>query len=214
MTGSATGDIPASLVNTTSGTLTTIAQIVAAEANSRELKQIGVRACNNSMALPQQNKYESYIFVQTSDKLVNSTLVNIAYGYSGYSIDDLYLGNGSYADWHYDLSDCWAASARGANCQLIFNSRLMIGVILANIIKCVVMLLMVVSLTKPSLVTLGDGIASFLEADDTTTIGLRSIEKRYFRERWLFQDTAVYHRVQKRWRSSASTMKWALSITM
>jgi hypothetical protein len=111
---------------------------------------------------------------------------------------------------------CYACPIIGEiDCKMYLNSGLMIAVIVANVVKVVVMILMVLTFTKPSIVTLGDGIASFLTSEDLTTIGLRKIQKPRFRQStWIFQDSVTYAGTQKRWRSSISRLKWGLSISM
>ena len=54
-------------------------------------------------------------------------------------------------------------------CQLRFSLAIMLVVIAANIIKAFVMFITFWKFQNPTLVTIGDAIASFLDTPDTTT---------------------------------------------
>jgi hypothetical protein len=174
------------------------------QATLGQLQHVGVTECNKTLAATFQSRYESIVFVQTSVASGNSTIVSW-----GWDAQDTEFTS------TYDLTDCWASAASGAECQIFFNSTLMMIVVVANIIKCGVMILMLLKFTQPSLVTRGDAIASFLSDEDQTTRVLRNVEKRKYRQsRWVFQNNVAYVRAQKGWGSSPSGSKWCFSISM
>jgi hypothetical protein len=175
---------------------------VRTQATQGQLEHPGITECTSTLAAFIQNKYQSIVFVQDS----------VSYGNSTTLVD--YTSVSTLGSPEYDLTDCWA-SVSEADCQLFFNSSIMTVVVVANIIKCVIMILMVLRFTTPSLVTRGDAIASFLAFEDPTTLGLRRIEKsRIHRARWVFQENGAYAHSQKRWGSSLSRLKWGFSISM
>ncbi|KAH8678758.1 hypothetical protein BGZ60DRAFT_401781 [Tricladium varicosporioides] len=177
---------------------------VRTQATQGQLKHIGIEECNKIITTILQSKYESVVFVQDSISYGNSTtLINA--GYDGQDLEFSPM---------YKPSDCWASPST-AKCELFFNSTLMICIIIANIVKCAIMVIMVWRFTQPSLVTRGDAIASFLAIDDSTTVGLRGIEKRRgSKAQWVFRETMVYVPSQKRWYSAPSRLKWGFSITV
>ena len=179
------------------------------QATQKQLKHVGVAECNKTIAAPLQNKYQSVVFVQNSLGYGGGNSTTLI----GAGLDQEYAP--PFTDYLTDyLTDCWAGVAE-VDCQLFLNSDLLVGVIVANIFKCSVMIFMVLKFTKPSLVTRGDAIASFLEDEDPTTIGLRNTERRRFhRETWVFQETVTFAGTQKRWGSALSRSKWGFSILM
>lgn len=179
--------------------------IVRERAIKGQLKQIGVTKCTNAVNSVLQSEYESSIYVETSVSHDNSTTL-IDYDTYDQVFYDPFVPL-------YRPTDCWA-SALEADYQLFFNSSLMVAVVIANIIKCVVMVLMVLRFTTPTLVTRGDAIASFLSIEDPTTLGLRSIKKhRFHLSEWVFQEYNPYVSNAKRWGSSASRLKWIFSVS-
>ena len=63
-------------------------------------------------------------------------------------------------------------------CQLQFSITIMVIVIIANFLKLLCMLYTVRSHSVPTLVTVGDAIASFLQDPDPTTVGHCTLSKR------------------------------------
>jgi hypothetical protein len=184
-----------------------LAQKLSDQATLGQLEHIGLTKCTKYLNNAQQGKYESFVMVQAPDVTTlapNTTIIDIGFQNLG--------------DWNYSVinttTDCFAGLAQGTDCQIIFNSRLLIGVVVANTVKCFVMILMVWRMTNPSLVTLGDGVNSFLSSEDATTVGLRSIAKRFRQKIWEFDETVVLTRAPKRWRSAASKTTWVFSILM
>lgn len=198
------------------------------QAMQKQLKHVGVAECNKTIAADSQNSelqnsYKSLFYVQDSQDYENSTTL-VGQGFMNQAGDSTSNSTSnstsSSSDFSFSdpsdfhLTDCWAGAAE-LDCQLSLNLGLLVGVIVANITKCVVMILMVLKFTKPSLVTRGDAIASFLEDEDPTTIGLRSIvRRRCLSGLWVFQETMPHVGTQKRWSSSLSRLKWNLSILM
>lgn len=183
--------------------LQSLAAKVRTRADAGQLKNIGVGQCNATLSSDLQSDYESLVFVQISVPSTNSTLLEIYFD-----------GNNEGFIPDYQLTECWAGVLE-AECQLFLNSWLLAGVIVANIIKVGVMIIMLLKFTRPSLVTIGDAISSFLAIEDSTTVGLRSVEKhRKHRSIWVYQESVVYIRVQKRWSASPSRLKWGFSISM
>lgn len=93
-------------------------------------------------------------------------------------------------------------------CQVYFNSAVMIVVILCNFLTFVCMCFIAVKCTKPALVTTGDAIASFLESTDLETkemclattgdfskshSGLTSPRVWFLRTRYWFQAISLRH---------------------
>ncbi|KAF4617010.1 hypothetical protein G7Y89_g15139 [Cudoniella acicularis] len=168
-----------------------------------QLKHVGLMECESALNNILQSKYDSMVFVETSVTYNNSTTL----------IDSGFNDQNTAFTPEDTVIDCWAGPSE-ADCELFFNSSLMVAVVVANIIKCVVMVLIVLRFTTPTLVTRGDAIASFLEVEDPTTFNLRSIEKcRFHRSNWIFQDYIPYISTPKRWGSSPSRLKWVFSIT-
>jgi hypothetical protein len=71
----------------------------------------------------------------------------------------------------YPISYCLAEPAV-QNCKLTLSLAIMIVVITANLIKAIIMSLAYFTLDAPTLVTVGDAIASFLARPDRNTTGL------------------------------------------
>jgi len=57
------------------------------------------------------------------------------------------------------------------HCRLQFSTSIMYAVIIMNLLKVVVMIVSLSWRSEPALVTVGDGLASFLEKPDATTAG-------------------------------------------
>lgn len=186
---------------------------VRSDATLGNLKRLGVSKCNKTQASFYQTEYTSLVFVQDSVIAENNSLIEI--GYYGISGVDSGPNETSVPLNYYNLVDCWGMTAEGANCQLFLNPNLLLGVIAANIIKCSVMFLIAIKVTKQSLVTLGDGISSFLATKDPTTEGLRSFgERKLVCGNWKMSGAVRYTHKQRHWGSAPSGLRWAISITM
>lgn len=182
----------------------TLAARVRMNATLGQLKQVGVNECNKAESNFFQNQYESLVYVQTSKTSENNSFLNIGYSLWSYRYSD-----------PTQMTECWAGAAKGLDCQLFFDLNLMIIVVVANLIKSCVMILIVLKFTKPSLVTLGDAIASFLANEDCTTIGLRAIKKHKNANRgWVMKCAVPYKQENKRWGSSPGGLSWTLSLLM
>jgi hypothetical protein len=66
---------------------------------------------------------------------------------------------------------CLAQKSEGI-CTLSFSLGIMIGVIICNLVKAICMGITLWKLHTPTLVTIGDAVASFLDEPDRTTVGL------------------------------------------
>lgn len=76
----------------------------------------------------------------------------------------------SYAGSHM-VSRCLAERI-DRPCSLKYDERLLIVVVVANAVKVAAMIATLLQSRRPALVTIGDGLASFLERPDATTVGL------------------------------------------
>lgn len=197
-----------------------LADRVRTNATLGQLTQKGVTECNKTLAGSFESSYESIVFVQTSVTSENSSLIEV--GYYGIHGDRVRYGSSTDGPTgitqpinYYNLTDCWVGATEEVDCHLLLSLDLMLGVVIANTICCCVMMIMALRFTKPSLVTLGDAIASFLDTEDYTTASLRTIiNRRKSQTEWLMQRTVVYKHKERRWGSSPSRLRWRFSILM
>ncbi|EEP76049.1 predicted protein [Uncinocarpus reesii 1704] len=66
-------------------------------------------------------------------------------------------------------------------CRIYFSSAVMIGVIIANFAKFISLWVAALKYTKPTLVTMGDAITSFLKSPDPWTLGMCFVQKEDLR---------------------------------
>jgi hypothetical protein len=94
-------------------------------------------------------------------------------------------------------------------CQLRFSVVIMTIVIIANAAKAFVMILTVWSLREPTLVTIGDAIASFLNTPDPTTAGICLSTKTNIKDnRWKNQPAKPWVSKHHFWFRGASVKRW------
>lgn len=84
-------------------------------------------------------------------------------GEAGTNADSWALSNASDSSVSYKVSHCMAAKAQ-EHCKIRFNTSFVVAVIVCNLIKAICMGIVVWRLDPFPLVTIGDAIASFLDA--------------------------------------------------
>jgi hypothetical protein len=122
----------------------------------------------------------------------------------------------------FNIQYCLAKPAK-QQCSLQYSPPSMIAVIVSNIVKTAILLYIWLGVTKAPILTIGDGIASFLRRNDIYSQGMclpcdgsatyihpiRAISPSLYNR--AFRHPAVYRDKQRRWGSSIST-RWALFI--
>ncbi|RDW85190.1 hypothetical protein BP6252_02780 [Coleophoma cylindrospora] len=94
-------------------------------------------------------------------------------------------------------------------CELRFSLVIMLIVIAANAVKAIVMILTVWRLREPTLVTVGDAIASFLNYPDPTTQGFcLSSKDDIQKKRWKGQPAKPWIPKSDFWFKAASVKRW------
>jgi hypothetical protein len=102
-------------------------------------------------------------------------------------------------------------------CKLFFNLPLTIAVIACNFLKLISMILVARISRAPTLVTIGDAVASFLDEPDTTTAGMCMLGKAQIRKRWRREGPvapAMWTRERKCWYQAASVARWSVCIAL
>ncbi|KAI9801518.1 MAG: hypothetical protein M1833_002750 [Piccolia ochrophora] len=112
---------------------------------------------------------------------------------------------------HYCLS-----LPREERCRLRYSLSIMVVVLLCNMVKVAAMILTVSSLNAPSLVTLGDAIASFLTHPDLSTSGLCTSQRSSFKNsEWSrIPKAKAWDSRSHRWGKSASRRRWSMCIIL
>ena len=95
-------------------------------------------------------------------------------------------------------------------CQLRFSLAIMLIVIFANIIKATVMFITIWKFQTPTLVTIGDAIASFLDNPDETTAGMCLSTKKDFNGKGNWDNTFPREWIIRSsfWFNAASVKRW------
>ena len=94
-------------------------------------------------------------------------------------------------------------------CRLSFSLVIMLIVITANAIKATIMILTFVKLREPTLVTIGDAIASFLDEPDPTTAGICLSTREDIRKgKWKNQPAKQWVPKRHFWFKAASIKRW------
>jgi hypothetical protein len=94
-------------------------------------------------------------------------------------------------------------------CRLSFSLVIMLIVIAANAIKATIMTLTFLKLKEPTLVTIGDAIASFLDEPDRTTAGICLSTREDIRKgRWKNQPAKQWVPKRHFWFKAASIKRW------
>jgi hypothetical protein len=110
------------------------------------------------------------------------------------------------------------------HCQLQFSFGFAIAVIICNIIKATCMGLTLWKHRKPSLVTLGDAIASFLDDPDPETEGRCLHSKELFQAEWIWEryqdrneitiDPEAFLPRREWWAKASSKRRWFATYTL
>lgn len=104
----------------------------------------------------------------------------------------------------YEIDYCLSSPTDiGGKCQLQYSLVIMICVILANIIKFACIIALLWTQKEPVLATIGDGIATFLERPDPTTIERPFLSRNKARN---FRMAATRQPV--RWKGSKRVLRW------
>ena len=133
------------------------------------------------------------------------------YGYSPSPVCTLSIATASVDTWTVDkhlISYCMIETVE-EECRLSFSLGIMLIVIAANAIKATIMILTFVRLKEPTLVTLGDAIASFLDEPDPTTTGIcLSTRADICAGRWKNQPAKQWVSKRHFWFKAASIKRW------
>ncbi|KUJ12911.1 uncharacterized protein LY89DRAFT_721741 [Mollisia scopiformis] len=94
-------------------------------------------------------------------------------------------------------------------CQLNFSLSIMLIVIAFNVLKACLMILTALKINEPTLVTIGDAIASFLQEPDPTTEGLCLSNKIDFQnKKWALRTPKQWKPKKHFWFRPASVKRW------
>lgn len=134
---------------------------------------------------------------------------------------EAYVDDGVGMLTSYPISYCLVEPHSRATCSLHTIPSLFIAVIIANAVKLGAMMV-VLSFRQPTMVTIGDGLASFLEAPDPTTKGMCLADEDDFDERkqvnrkpWDPQArTYKYERACRRWFATSTSTEWCPTLTL
>lgn len=97
------------------------------------------------------------------------------------------------------------------HCELNFSIPMMVVVIVCNAIKAVVMVTALMLLKTPTIVTVGDAIATFIENPDPTTEGMCLATKSdVTSERWRLKRPIPWVSTQHYWFRAASWTRWTV----
>lgn len=121
-------------------------------------------------------------------------------------------GASNWTVFDYPISHCLVQEVEEA-CQLRFSLAIMIIVILANATKASLMLATWWNLQSPTLVTLGDAVASFLDTPDSTTAGAcltTNADVRKGRVKWIDQGKKLWVPKREYWFRAASVRRWLI----
>ena len=96
------------------------------------------------------------------------------------------------------------------HCKLHFSLDLITVVIVFNILKALLMCYAVFGISEEPLMTLGDGISSFLRTPDTSTLGCCLFTKKDFNNTGLVWQPIArqWHCTNMRWFRSGSYLRW------
>lgn len=128
----------------------------------------------------------------------------------------LYTINGTLGS--HPVSKCLLEQTGPPLCSLRYDKRLLLAVVVANIVKLSAMIGTLLHRKRPSLVTLGDGLASFLETPDpwTRDLALVKIDDIDTKSSSWPYGPRVYSEVQGKstWSSGVSSKQWKVTLTM
>lgn len=125
----------------------------------------------------------------------------------------LNLGHNHWRIESYPISSCLVESY--SSCVLQYDIRLLITVIVANSVKVIVMVATLMQYKMPALITIGDGIASFLQSPDEVTKGMCLATNAEFRSSLWESKPRRYSKDEKdRYRSGISRGQWVASIAL
>ncbi len=101
------------------------------------------------------------------------------------------------------------------SCQLNYSLAIMLAVIVANFIKVCCMSLVIWKFTAPTMVTIGDAVASFLESPDLTTQSMCLATKSDIIKHFGEQPTPrPWDSKRQRWFKAASVKRWVITNSM
>jgi hypothetical protein len=117
--------------------------------------------------------------------------------------------NSSWTVDTYQIEYCMVQQTP-ESCKLSFSSTIMMSVLVANLSKCAIMVFTLWRLNNPTLVTVGDGVSSFLQRPDSTTVGTCLDSKQDFMK-WGKRQTKTGKSWTSKtpiWFESASARRW------
>ena len=111
----------------------------------------------------------------------------------------------------FEISYCLSQPVT-ETCKVQFSSPLLVVVIICNFIKCSTILLVLWKANEPTLVTLGDAIATHLEEPSPNTAEMCLLNKRTVSKgQWKFPGQAQQWDSNRRlWFTAASSRRWAV----
>lgn len=133
---------------------------------------------------------------------------------------DIHGDNGEWVLMEAAVSHCLVQSGQPV-CRIIFSLPLLLAVIAANVVKLASMVIILCHYNQPTLVTLGDGIASFLEQPDPHTRDMCLWSKKCFRSRAEYQQEDRWSTVPKKYEpitypngsgSAATKARWNVTV--
>lgn len=124
---------------------------------------------------------------------------------------DLATAKAEAKSWKLDqhpISYCMVEPVE-AQCRLSFSLPIMIVVITCNVVKAAIMILTYSKLKEPTLVTVGDAIASFLDKPDPTTESI-CLSTKYSIDhgKWKTKSLRMWNPRRQFWFKAASTKRW------
>lgn len=124
----------------------------------------------------------------------------------------------------FNISGCWAEKAPSYLCRVTVNFWLLEVVIASNAMKLILMVIAVSKFNQPTLVTLGDAVASFLERPDHQFSG-RCLATHYDLRWWFLYNRSNRYELRQptswiynpkfftlRWFSAPSYSQWYLGL--
>ena len=126
------------------------------------------------------------------------------------TLSEAHAGASNWVVGTHPISYCLVQEVE-EECRLQFSLAIMIVVILANATKALIMILTWRNLRTPTLATIGDAIASFLDDPDQTTVGICLTDKRdIMRAKGIWKNLGAKRWIPVRhfWFRAASLKRW------
>ena len=131
--------------------------------------------------------------------------------FNGDPVCNLAIAKANIGNWivgGYKIDYCMIEQVE-QKCQLRFSLAIMVVVIISNIVKVSVMGLTIWKFQTPTLVTIGDAMASFLDTPDPNTLGMCLATREIFRKgKWSNVHGGKWAPKKHHWFKAASTKRW------